>query len=49
MDKKQLTETDIINKFIRPAVIDAGWDDMTQIREEVKLHLIDVVVEQAVG
>ncbi len=33
MDKKQLTEADIISKFILPAVNNAGWDSMTQIRE----------------
>lgn len=38
VNKAQLTETDIINKFILPAVKEAGWDDMTQIRREVKLR-----------
>ncbi len=38
MDKKQLTEADIISKFILPAITDAGWDTMTQIRQEVKLR-----------
>ena len=32
-----LSETDIITKFFLPDVKDAGWDDMTQIRQEVKL------------
>ena len=44
MDKKQLTETDIISKFILPAVKEAGWDDMSQIRQEVKLRDGKVVV-----
>ena len=35
MDKKSLTERDICTKFITPAVKLAGWDEMTQIREEV--------------
>ncbi len=35
MNKKQLTERDICTKFIIPAVKQAGWDDVTQIREEV--------------
>ena len=35
MDKKSLTETDIRTKFITPAITGAGWDVMTQIREEV--------------
>ena len=35
MDKKQLSERDICTKFITPAVKHAGWDEMSQIREEV--------------
>jgi type I restriction enzyme R subunit len=35
MNKKALTERDICTKFITPAVKQAGWDEMTQIREEV--------------
>ena len=35
MDKKSLTERDICTKFITPALRKAGWDEMTQIREEV--------------
>jgi type I restriction enzyme R subunit len=35
MDKKDLTERDICTKYITPAVKLAGWDEMTQIREEV--------------
>src|SRR3954452_14980141 len=35
MDKKSLSERDICTKFITPAVKNAGWDEMTQIREEV--------------
>ncbi len=34
-DKKSLTETDIRTKFITPAIEQAGWDLMTQVREEV--------------
>jgi type I restriction enzyme, R subunit len=44
MDKKQLTEADIISKYIMPAVTDAGWDSMTQIRQEVKLRDGKVIV-----
>lgn len=44
INKKDLSETDIINKFIRPAIKHSGWDDMTQIREEVKLRDGKVVV-----
>lgn len=38
MDKRKLSETDIISKFILPAVKTAGWDDITQICQEVKLR-----------
>ncbi len=34
MNKKALTEADIRTKFITPAIVDAGWDPMKQIREE---------------
>ena len=34
-DKKSLSERDICTKFITPAVKQAGWDEMSQIREEV--------------
>jgi len=36
MNKKLLSERDICTKFIIPAVKQAGWDEMSQIREEVK-------------
>ena len=35
MDKTSLSERDICTKFITPALRQAGWDEMTQIREEV--------------
>ena len=35
MDKRSLSERDICTKFILPALIKAGWDVKTQIREEV--------------
>ena len=35
MNKKDLSERDICSKFITPAIRAAGWDEMTQIREEV--------------
>ncbi|SON49927.1 EcoAI/FtnUII family type I restriction enzme subunit R [Vibrio tapetis] len=44
INKAKLTETDIITKFILPAIKDAGWDDMTQIRQEVKLRDGKVIV-----
>ena len=49
IDKSKLTETDIITKFILPAVKDAGWNDMTQIRQEVKLRDGKVVVRGKVA
>ena len=44
INKAKLSETDIITKFILPAVKSAGWDDMTQIRQEVKLRDGKVIV-----
>ncbi|SLR56420.1 type I restriction-modification enzyme R subunit [Klebsiella pneumoniae] len=44
VSKIYLTETDIITKFILPAIKEAGWDVMTQIRQEVKLRDGKVVV-----
>ena len=35
VDKKSLSERDICSKYITPAVTKAGWDLLTQIREEV--------------
>ena len=35
MDKRSLSERDICTKFITPALRDAGWDEMSQLREEV--------------
>ncbi|MFT6915315.1 MAG: type I restriction enzyme R subunit [Motiliproteus sp.] len=49
INKSKLTETDIISKFILPAVKEAGWDDMTQIRQEVKLRDGKVVVRGQIG
>lgn len=43
-DKKQLSEIDICDLFITPAVRDAGWDPMKQIRREVTLTPGPVVV-----
>src|SRR5262249_32470953 len=35
IDKRSLSERDICTKFITPAVTRAGWDPMSQFREEV--------------
>lgn len=44
INKTNLSETDIISKFILPAVKNAGWDDLVQIRQEVKLRDGKIVV-----
>jgi type I restriction enzyme R subunit len=49
MDKLLLSETDIITKLILPAVKQAGWDPMTQLRQEVKLRDGKVIVRGQVG
>ncbi len=36
-EKKRLSETDICDLFITPAIKEAGWDPLTQIRREVTL------------
>ncbi len=47
--KKQLSETDIISKFILPAVEKAGWNKEIQIRQEVKLRDGKVIVRGQLG
>jgi len=49
MDKKKLSETDIISKFIMPAIQKSGWNLMTQIRQEVKLRDGKVIVRGQLG
>ncbi len=44
MDKKSLSERDICTKFITPALLKAGWDEMTQIREEVSFTKGPIIV-----
>ena len=44
MDKKSLSERDICTKFITPALRKAGWDEMTQIREEVSFTKGQIIV-----
>lgn len=43
-DKKELSEIDICDLFITPAIKDAGWDPVKQIRREVTLAPGPVVV-----
>ena len=44
MNKKSLSERDICSKFITPAVVRAGWDEATQIREEVSFTKGRIIV-----
>lgn len=44
MNKKDLSERDICTKFITPAIIKAGWDKDSQIREEVSFTASKVIV-----
>jgi type I restriction enzyme R subunit len=37
MDKRSLSESDVCDLFITPAIRRAGWDPITQIRREVTL------------
>ena len=37
INKKELSESDICDLYITPAIKDAGWDQLTQIRREVTL------------
>lgn len=43
-EKQQLSEIDICDLYITPAVKDAGWDQMQQIRREVTLTPGPVIV-----
>lgn len=44
MNKRDLSERDICTKFISPAVKRAGWDEMTQMREEVSFTKGRIIV-----
>ena len=44
MDKRLLTESDICDKFIRPAMEGAGWNGMDQIYREYPLRAGRVIV-----
>jgi type I site-specific restriction endonuclease len=44
MNKKDLSERDICTKFITPAVKQAEWDEITQIREEVSFTKGRIIV-----
>jgi type I restriction enzyme R subunit len=44
VNKKVLSERDICTKFITPAVKKAGWDELTQLREEVSFTKGRIIV-----
>ena len=44
MSKKSLSERDICSKFITPAILKAGWDLHTQIREELSFTKGRIIV-----
>ncbi len=44
MNKQDLSERDICSKFISPALKQAGWDELTQIREEVSFTKGRIIV-----
>ncbi len=44
MSKKYLSERDICTKFITPAILGAGWDLHTQIREELSFTKGRIIV-----
>ena len=44
MDRKSLSERDICTKLITPALRRSGWDEMTQIREEVSFTKGRIIV-----
>ena len=44
IDKRGLSERDICTKFITPALRQAGWDEMLQIREEVSFTKGRIIV-----
>ena len=43
-EKQELSEIDICDLFITPAIKDAGWDQIKQIRREVTLTPGPVIV-----
>lgn len=44
INKKRLSETDICDLFITPAIKNAGWNPINQIRREVTLTPGPVIV-----
>lgn len=49
LNLSNLTEADIITKCVMPTILNAGWDNTTQIRQEVKLRDGKVIVRGKVA
>ncbi|HEI2465720.1 TPA: DEAD/DEAH box helicase family protein [Escherichia coli] len=49
LNLSNLTEADIITKCVMPAILNAGWDNTKQIRQEVKLRDGKVIVRGKVA
>ncbi len=49
LNLSNLTEADIITKCVMPAILNVGWDNTTQIRQEVKLRDGKVIVRGKVA
>ncbi|EGI1196488.1 EcoAI/FtnUII family type I restriction enzme subunit R [Escherichia coli] len=49
LNLSNLTEADIITKCVMPAILNAGWDNTMQIRQEVKLRDGKVIVRGKVA
>ena len=49
LNLSNLTEADIITKCVMPAILNAAWDNTTQIRQEVKLRDGKVIVRGKVA
>ncbi|MEE7169904.1 DEAD/DEAH box helicase family protein [Escherichia coli O88:H8] len=49
LNLSNLMEADIITKCVMPAILNAGWDNTTQIRQEVKLRDGKVIVRGKVA
>lgn len=46
INKKELSETEIRTKYITPAIVNAGWNIMTQVREEYKVTAGRIVARE---
>ncbi len=44
LDKKSLSERDICSKYILPAILQAGWDSASQVREEFTFTAGKIIV-----